>query len=50
VHTSRRFREFFAMLSWNFTPLQGKKLPKAATYGSIQYQKGQTGAQASHFL
>jgi hypothetical protein len=31
VGTSRCFREFFALFSWNPTPLQGKKLPEAAT-------------------
>ena len=35
VDVSRCFREFFAMLSWNPTPLHGKKLPKAATCSSI---------------
>ena len=36
VETYRYFREFFAMLSWNPTPLHGKKLPEAATYGSME--------------
>ena len=36
VETYRYFRELFAMLSWNPTPLHGKKPPEAATYGGFQ--------------